>query len=424
MPTIPTPSRLFVFFFFLMLPSSAYSSGAATSPPARNRSGKPAAKSDKYCCSCCTKAEAVSTAAMPKNKLGELRLQDKTGGRGAPVRVSNLAFRRGSIWNRRRAPNGSAGRLMAAMAGRPGTQDGAVAGFGHTNVSARVSQFVTGRLWSDHHPFWHAVHRWNDLSTTEQRTLLNVGWNPPRDQSGAVVRQEGDPGNGVRFAGMHGGMFEGIGSAGMATDIPAWDAKTYARLRPLLHPVDQQSIDILMELNAVPLTTTGRPDTKVGRTFHSMDDFANWIQTQREAETHSDWPADIRNLAGVHNRVHVALSDPRSAIDMGDPGRNLGNRDFWGWHGVINEAINRYQQWYATDAERTAYKQIKTEEIARMDQRTTEGAKLSRLVAATKAAGAADPATQKILDRIIQKTRPIARPEDLPPSMRESFFPQ
>lgn len=57
---------------------------------------------------------------------------------------------------------------------------------------------------------------------------------------------------------------------------------------------------------------------------------------------------------------------------MGDPGRNLCNTAFWGWHGPLEQSFQRYLKFYATDAERSEYAKTQDEEGRRMDASTDD----------------------------------------------------
>src|SRR5947207_11876294 len=103
----------------------------------------------------------------------------------------------------------------------------------------------------------------------------------------------------------------------------------------------------------------------------------------------------------------MSISIPKSAIDMGDPSKNLFNKDFWGWHGVLDGAFQRYLKWYATDAQRASFAQLQKDEGERMDASTPTG---KRVKDALRAIEMATPEEKKILERIHWKTFPIATP--------------
>jgi hypothetical protein len=291
----------------------------------------------------------------------------------------------------------------------------AIAGWGATAVDPKVADFVKAQHWDAHHPLWHMIHRWAELSKREQNVLRKLGWEPPRNPDGSLAKQEGQPGNGEKFAAMHGYMFNKLIRSGFGAKVPAWTDGDWQRLRPRLGADDQKSIDMLMELNRIDLDLANPPETQIGKLFKdmSLDDFAAWVESQRFATNPAakKLPPEIVRIAGAHNRVHMALSIDGSKIDLGDPGKNLHNKDFWGWHGVLDGAFQRFLKWYATPEQRESYARMQKDEGERMDAATKSGQRVLKAILNVENASAAD---KRVLKGAHLKAFPIAMPEDLP----------
>ena len=71
--------------------------------------------------------------------------------------------------------------------------------------------------------------------------------------------------------------------------------------------------------------------------------------------------------------MHNRFSDPKSAIDIGDPSVNLGNKRFWRLHGWIDAVWTKYRAIRKLGEDDPVYKQALIDAQAGMHDHTMKG---------------------------------------------------
>jgi len=184
----------------------------------------------------------------------------------------------------------------------------------------------------------------------------HLAWHQDR-QNGKAPIQEGQAGNGVEFLAMHRGMMQMLRER-----FPQHAALFQGRNTPPLQgegPLDprmQTAYETLQNL-----------DKNAGE-FKSDDDLGMFIQSgsgpQHDAKLGS---------AGIHNYLHMRLSDPKSPIDMGDPTVNIENPQFWQLHGWIDNRWEAFRKARGESADSPDYIKAMQEGMASMHPEAAAG---------------------------------------------------
>jgi hypothetical protein len=197
-----------------------------------------------------------------------------------------------------------------------------------------IRQWMRDRQWGVHHLEWHTIRRWDRLTPQERAEATANGWQ-------RAARQEGEPINGFDFLIMHRAMLQLLRQAfpGDASLFDGWktpptnpddpsDPVTAGNPRPFRPAM----------ANAIARLTDGID------TFTDDDDLGLFIETSLRPTPTNPFRTSTDPTTGIHNYLHNRFSDPSSAIDMGDPTRNIENARFWRLHGWIDARWTAFRQ--------------------------------------------------------------------------------
>jgi hypothetical protein len=83
-------------------------------------------------------------------------------------------------------------------------------------------------------------------------------------------------------------------------------------------------------------------DTRLAE-FADDDEFGLWVQTRMRPTASEPFDATEDTTAGLHNYLHGRFQDPKSPINVGNPGVNLENEVFWRIHGWLDARWSAYR---------------------------------------------------------------------------------
>ena len=223
------------------------------------------------------------------------------------------------------------------------------AGAPSASLPAEIVAWQDARGWSEHHARWHAQRRWALLHAPTRAWAERRGW-------GAAERPEGSPGSGRDFLLMHRAMLQLLREnfPDRAALFSGWDSPPPRLLDP--------------RMAAAVRRLSERLDS-----FPSEDAFGRYLETDLRPGTGAPGALASDRTAGVHARLHEALSDPASPVDAGDPTVNFRNAEFWALHGWIDARWEAYRRLRGLDDGAASYRAELAAERAHMSHEGAPG---------------------------------------------------
>jgi hypothetical protein len=214
-------------------------------------------------------------------------------------------------------------------------------------VPLNVIDWMQVRNWGQHHVQWHAVRQWDLNDEATQQWMLSQGCQ-------RATRQEGAAGNGFDFLIMHRAMLELLRET-----FPEYTALLAGWATPPTNPTD--SVDPLP--NGAQTTFDPRYQAAIRRienppdTLATDDEWGLFVETSLRPVPGNPFHRSPDASSGIHNYIHTRFRDPRSPVDMGHPGINLGNQRFWKLHGWIDAQWSAYRRAQGASDQDAAYQQ-------------------------------------------------------------------
>ncbi len=202
-----------------------------------------------------------------------------------------------------------------------------------------IISWMNERNWSSHHDEYHIVKRWDIWHYRAERGDAGAQGVVDYIQANEwqrAERQEGAPGDGLEFLGMHRAMLMLIRETfpQHAAFFTGW--KTPPTDPGDVHdPVPGNVAFDAAKLQGVTLIET---DTAF---FTSEDHFGIFLETNIQATPENPDNRTPDGRFAVHNYLHNRWTDVASPVNLGDPKVNLFNARFYGW---IDEVWTTYRK--------------------------------------------------------------------------------
>jgi len=229
-------------------------------------------------------------------------------------------------------------------------------------VPKQVYEYLQKYQWGDYHLVFHMSRRFFIAGDNTRRWLESLS-------EKYADLQEGDPGSGIEFLAMHRAMIEHLrekfGDVALPESIQDGDGfKTMGEVLDGWNTDEKMIAQIQAHGGNVEAFRTAAAKLRDTASFASEDEFGLFLQTSLRLsrmvdETNTEkrfYDRDSTSGAGIHNSLHGTFAEAGSPIDVGDPGKNLGNVMFWGIHGYIEAAWKNYEAHHTrTSAEQAAF---------------------------------------------------------------------